>query len=459
MILLLVLALSSGLNAAAPDGKDMQPVMVRPGDTLWGIANKYLKDPARWDEILKHNRLPSSDPTVALPGMTLRVPIKLIKEDLRAARLIYRQNRVLFRRKETADWKTAGDSMELFRNDSLRTLEDSKAKVKFSNEDMLQLDPNSMAIIKPVGRDYDVELKQGGVFVGKAKVVTVSAKITPKTPDTKYAATVGNDLSTVVQVYTGKAGVEAEGQSVEVLAGMATQVKMGLAPELPVRIADLPDFEARAAEFAGDFGVVRAKVISPGLKPPNANVVDVNLAPEVGSIRTEVEAQRIGEPISGYRLQFSRSEDFSKPIFEKIFEADEAVKVSAITLPKGHYWGRIALIDLLGTEGRFSEPKLYSLSAAGLTLFRDLKSKITLIRPIGDQVVLEPQFRVQGRAREKVRVLVNGAPVRFDDEGNFSVLLPLVKGTNEIRVNIIDDDGNTDYILRTVTYTPPEDGG
>lgn len=450
----LFLALS-GLSAAPVESKDMQPVLVRPGDTLWGIANKYLKDPARWDEILKHNRLPSSDPTVALPGMTLRVPVKLIKEDLRAAKLVYRLNRVLFRRKETADWKTASDRMELFRNDSVRTLEDSKAKVRFSNEDMLLLDPNSMAIIKPVGRDYDVELKQGGVFVGKAKVVTVSAKITPKTPDTKYAATVGNDLSTVVQVYTGKAGVEAEGQSVEVLAGMATQVKMGLVPEIPVRIADLPDFEARAAEFLGDFGAVRAKVVSPGTKPLGANVVDLNRAPEIGSVRTEVEAQRIGEPISGYRLQFSRGEDFSKPIFERVFEADEPVKVSAIGLPKGHYWGRIALIDLLGTQGRFSEPKLYSLSATGLTLFRDLKSKIVLIRPAGDQVVLEPRYRVVGRARDKVSVRVNGVPMRLDEEGNFSVQLPLVDGTNEIRVNIIDEDGNTDYILRTVTYKPP----
>ena len=62
-----------------------QDVVVKPGDTLWGISHAYLKDPARWDEILKYNKLPTQDPTVALPGMTLRVPIKLIKTSLRAA--------------------------------------------------------------------------------------------------------------------------------------------------------------------------------------------------------------------------------------------------------------------------------------------------------------------------------------------------------------------------------------
>ncbi|MEQ1920413.1 MAG: LysM peptidoglycan-binding domain-containing protein, partial [Elusimicrobiota bacterium] len=64
---------------AAPDEQDFQLVVVKPGDTMWAIANKYLKDPARWDEILKHNQLPTKDPTVALPGMTLRVPVRLIK--------------------------------------------------------------------------------------------------------------------------------------------------------------------------------------------------------------------------------------------------------------------------------------------------------------------------------------------------------------------------------------------
>src|SRR5690348_9027519 len=99
-------------------------------------------------------------------------------------------NRVLCRRKATADWKEAEGQMELFRGDSLRTLDSSKAKVKFLNADLLSLDPNSLAIIKPMREDYDVELKTGGLFVGKSRVVTASARITPKTSDTQYSARV-----------------------------------------------------------------------------------------------------------------------------------------------------------------------------------------------------------------------------------------------------------------------------
>src|SRR5438552_1087329 len=101
---LLCLALAAG---AEQRQTAFQNVVVKKGDTLWSISNAYLKDPARWDELLKYNRLPSSDPTVALPGMTLRVPVVLIKEDLRAAHLVYILKRVVSRRRETADWKTA----------------------------------------------------------------------------------------------------------------------------------------------------------------------------------------------------------------------------------------------------------------------------------------------------------------------------------------------------------------
>ncbi|MFH1620448.1 MAG: LysM peptidoglycan-binding domain-containing protein, partial [bacterium] len=67
------------LSGAPVRAQEFQKVTVRPGDTLWSIANTYLKDPTNWNEILKYNRLPSSDPSVALPGLVLKVPVYMIK--------------------------------------------------------------------------------------------------------------------------------------------------------------------------------------------------------------------------------------------------------------------------------------------------------------------------------------------------------------------------------------------
>jgi len=258
-----VLVLAASPSPAA-DGADItfQNVVVRRGDTLWGIANTYLKDPSKWDQVLKYNRLPSNDPTVALPGMTLKVPVQLIKENMRAAQVIYLLNRVLLRKRDTADWGDAKQDAQVYRGDALHTLENAKAKVKFLNGDLLSVDPNSMAVIKPPSVDYDVELKSGAVFTGHARVLTASAKVTPRTQDTQYSAKVNADLSTLVEVYKGRAGVEGGGKTVEVPAGMASEVKMGLAPTLPKKIADLPEFEARAAEYNGERtrGQARLKV-------------------------------------------------------------------------------------------------------------------------------------------------------------------------------------------------------
>lgn len=370
--LILWMSLAAGLSAGEVT-VEFQPVVVRPGDTLWAIAQKYLKDPRRWDEILKHNQLPSSDPAVALPGMTLRIPITLIKDELRSANLIYKLNKVEYRRKDTADWKPAPDNMDLFRSDSLRTLEKSGARVRFQKTDLLELSANSMAVIKPANKDFDLELKSAGTFytTSGARVMTPTTKITPKTKDTEYAATVRDDLSTLVEVRKGNAAVEAEGRVVDVLAGMSSNIKPGLPPSLPTKIANLPDFEARIGQLRAGLSPSKAlAAVSSNLKPGAGD----SSAPDIRAIRGEVDNLSIGEPISGYRVQFSPTKDFSQPAFDKKFEVDDKMRASDIRVSPGRYWVRIALIDLLGSEGRFAEPKYYSFSNTGLVLVDKVKN-------------------------------------------------------------------------------------
>lgn len=456
-IYLLVLALwGLPLAAGTAEPNEFQSVLVKPGDTLWAIAQTYLKDPRRWDEIIKHNRLPSNDPSLALPGMTLRVPVALIKDELRSANLIYRLNDVLFRRKDSADWKAASDNLDLYRNDSLRTLESSRARLRFLETDLLELEANSMAVIKPTGKDHDLELKRAGTYVGKAKIMTATAKITPRTRDTEYVATVKNDLSTLVEVSKGKASVEAEGKSVDVLAGMDSQVVMGLPPSLPGKIADLPAFNSRVEQLKGRLVAVKIKTV------PAAGA---GAAAGIRSIRAEVDTLSIGAPVSGYRIQFSLTEDFTKTVFNKGFEVDYAIKAGDITIAPGSYWVRIALIDLLGAQGRYSKPKLYDLSPDSLTLIGSLKKNEFLTRygvsadtalqkPATDETVVDPRYQVLGHAIEGMSVIINGEKVRLNAKGNFSVILTLSAGRNKIRLNLIDEYGNMDSIERTVTYTP-----
>jgi hypothetical protein len=423
----------------------MQVVVVKPGDTLWSIAHKYLKDPARWDEILKQNKLPTADPTVALPGMTLRVPVKLIKSDARAARLAYQINRVLYRRKDSAEWKAAEPNMELFRGDWLRTFDDSKARVTFLNKELLNLEPNSMAVIKPLDEDTDVELRSGSAFLGHSRLITANARVTPRTLETRYAASIEPDLTTRVEVFKGRAGVEAQGSDVEVPEGMQTRVAPGLAPSVPRAIENPPMLEARAQEFAS------AESVGGGAAPvpralPTADV-------DVASLRGDIDTLSVGVPILGYHVQAARDKEFKQIVFNRKYEVDEHFSPADAALPPGAYWWRISRIDLLGTELAFETPRYYTVGVkhAPKSAGVDLGSALTVFNPEDGSSVKGDNVRVAGVLRDdRLSLVINGKPARIDADGNFTVTLPLEAGINEIQLVISDGKGNVTSVTRRV---------
>jgi hypothetical protein len=425
----------------------MQDVVVRPGDTLWGISHTYLKDPARWDEILKFNRLPTQDPTVALPGMTLRVPVRLIKTSLRAAHVVFLVNKVFYRRKETASWKDTKMAMEVFQGDSLRTLEESKARVMFLNKELLNLEQNSMAVIKPSDDpDADVVLKAGSAFAGHARIVTSTARITPRTGDTRYSATVEQNLTTRVEVFKGAAAVAAQGTQVVVPAGMQTRVAPGLAPEMPQPLEDSAGLEVRAQEFASAATVGGGAAPEPKAPPPQPE-------PEADAeeLRSDIQVLKIGEPISGYHVQASVERDFKKLAFDKKYGTDDRFAADEAGLKPGAYWWRVSATDLLGTEGRFHEPRYYTVGIKRADPENErMVSMLTLISPeenaeVGDTV------RVAGILRdERLNLEINGRPARIDEEGNFAVVLKTQVGGNSVIIKISDSKGNATTISRHV---------
>ncbi len=75
-IISLILLLTSALPAYAAtpaDLKDTAPdrYIVVPGDTLWGIAGRYLKEPWRWQELWKMNQDQIKNPNRIYPGDVL----------------------------------------------------------------------------------------------------------------------------------------------------------------------------------------------------------------------------------------------------------------------------------------------------------------------------------------------------------------------------------------------------
>ncbi len=219
--------LAASVAWAAPDVK-LDLIKVRPGDSLSSVSQKYLKDPARWEEILKYNKLPTLDPTVALPAMTLKVPAELIKARLQAATLTETVRKVFAREAGEPAWKKVQKGHVFYHGDTLRTRKRSSARLEFPEGRTLRVEPESMVVLKAsekAGRG--LFLNRGAVRATMVRVETKSARIIPRGDDTEYTVRVDKDLSTEVKVLRGEVEVEdGKGR------------KKVLVPEIPVKIPE-----------------------------------------------------------------------------------------------------------------------------------------------------------------------------------------------------------------------------
>ena len=446
-----VIAAALFAGGARAQESQLQEVTVRPGDTLWSLSQRYLKDPKKWNSILRYNHLPTSDPTVALPGMTLKVPISLIKDDLRAATLVLAKSKVLFRKKNNAAWKNAQLKMQLFNGDSLRTQSKSWARVKFFGGSVLSLDPDSMAILKaPRPDDRFLELKRGAVHATVARVVTPSARVIPKRKDTKYTARVLDDLSTRVQVFNGAADVQdSKGRkTVEVTAGYYTDVKLDSLPVSPVKI---PNTELAQRTEISDLGTGVGESV---VKVQRGGV------PASGSIAAEIQALSVGIPVAAYQVQIARRRsDFaraaSKLVFEKEFDSYEPIDLRQANLRDGEYWVRVAIIDLLGEKGKWSTPKSYRTGEEEQFESLAFSGTLEMIRPEEESVTVGvPRYRMTGRVGKGLKVLINGENVASDEDGYWSKEVLLKPGPNGFRIEATDVRGNDKVLIRRITFKP-----
>lgn len=342
----LLLALGVVLGAALgvdADRPELQAVAVRPGDTLWSIAQRYLEDPQRWDELLKYNQRLSSDPTVALPGTSLLVPVNLVKPAFKVAKLTYVQGKVFHRPAGGGEWKEATLQMPLYPGDVLKTDEWSSARIKFPHGSVLNLYSRSLVVVKPDGpHSPDLKLVKGTLRALHLTLNAGSAAIVPKQRDTVYEATANDGVAAKVQVFSGSADVATEAGAVTLQGGQEVEVPEGTGPGRPRAIAE---------DAAAPPDKIEALRHYQARKPAGPVTTDL------GVFKLDIEEVKPGVPLAGMRIQLSRTRDFKSVLFDQMFEPDEKVRLRDLGRISGAYWWRAAPVDLLGNTGKFSEPK------------------------------------------------------------------------------------------------------
>ena len=420
----------------------LQEVTVNPGDTMWDIANKYLKDPQKWPEIVKVNNLPTADPTIAIPGSRIKIPVSLIRDEFRTAQLINLVHEVRYKRKGEADFKVATVNMTLRYEDSLRTMKGAEARVKFASKEVVQINENSYVVLKPEKTTQEVQLLQGNIKASRAKVIMPGGTIVnPRGSNSEYQAKIREDETEVVFVYKGEVNVTAKGKTVRVKEGFGTQVLKSATPIEPVPLTSFKDFNP------ADMNTQTPKKIPtqssdkpikfmPPPPPPKENAAGSGKSKSVVS----------NNSLASYHVQLANDERFQRIVFEKTESTDQPFDIRTQPLPDGTYFMRVAFLDALGTQGDYSAPT---------TILKDTDPPVlaNILPANGATVNGESYCDVTGVASGAVLVSVNGEVVFLGPNGRFSATAYLKPGPNKIKVVARDAGGNETVVIRQVNYT------
>ncbi len=246
--LLAALLLPLGAAAQEPDrsGWETGYHIVRPGDTLESLAERYLGDSELWRELHKLNS-DVADPHRIYPGQRLRVfhepPTRQPTARIEAV------SRRVEERPQPVNWRPAAAQDLLLERDSIRTFENASARLRFDDGGAVTLTEDSLVFIRrqvpPTGdarSKKEIEVLVGQAEVASTPTAVRATDIEVVVGSARAAATAAPDRplrtrtrrteSEAAQFmqYEGEAIVSAAGAEVALAEGTGTTVAPRQAP-------------------------------------------------------------------------------------------------------------------------------------------------------------------------------------------------------------------------------------
>jgi len=431
LAILIFLLSATAYSVEQPGEVKLQIIEVKPGDTLHGIADKYLKDPSRWPEIYQYNTNLINDPDYILPAMELKVPVELIKEYLKTAHLIYLLREVRARRKGESGWQSAKLNMKLSNGDAIRTLRRSFARIGFETGEVLKIRENSLVILRPEEEREEVELLSGELRASQAKVLTAAAviepRLNPEGPKPDFKARVRKDKSTQVAVYQGEVDVASDGVKITLSQGFRLNIDYQKGIEEPQPFVYVPASEERGVAPLEYYHLEIARDESfKELVVDKENVLDNNeyFWKLFHSTEKSVHSSVENFMVNTFPMEFfGSSEEESK-------------------LPDGRYFWRLFYCDDLGAKIKASAIK---------SLVIDTKPpKLEIFLPRKRARTKEDFIVVKGKTDEGSTVEVNGERAITYLGGSFVIYSKLIPGKNILTILVRDKAGNVTTAKREV---------
>ncbi len=236
--------------------------IVRPGENLHLIAERYLGARTRWPELARLNP-EVKDPNRLEPGQRIRVTVPGGKTD---AVRVTRVARKVEAQPTPVPWEEARQGDLLFNRDGLRTFPRSSAEVAFHDGTRLLVTESSLVFLQRSGGKLEgVERKSVEIVEGQADVEASSAGNAAARPEVEIVlgparATARPSATSAsrtrarkpeaggakLMVYGGESEMEAGGTKITVPEGMGTSVEAQGPPSPPEKLLAAPQLVAPA---------------------------------------------------------------------------------------------------------------------------------------------------------------------------------------------------------------------
>ena len=336
-------------------------------------------------------------------------------------------NEVRSRRADEVVWGRAEEGYSLFERDSVQTMKNAYAVVRFDSDQQITLSENSLVVIKGLSIEKKVKTSfievVGGSFrsqVGGGEGEEVNLHVSTPSAVTEvtgrkdqvadFRVDVNPDKTSNVVVFKGVAKVNAGGVTVEVKENEGTYVGLSGPPMAPRALLhpvalDLPADQQR--------------------------VVYLDDSPEV------TWAWAPQEGAATYHLQVAADETFVARVVDELLTE---TTFSYRGLERGSYLWRVTAIDADRVEGHWSEARALHV----------VKPEIQILQPATDKVANQETLWVEGEAAMDARVYLNGEAVTLDDSGRFQKEIPLHLGENLIVLEAVDPSGASRFAQRSI---------
>ena len=317
--------LAASATRAWADGRELE-LTIKGGDTLIGLADRYLARPAEWPKVQRLNKVP--DPKRLVPGSTLRIPVDLLREESVQAEVL-----------AVTGTASKGDGARLAAGERLspgtviRTGQDGFVTVRAPDGALIALQPGSEARLTGIGRYVNTDIFTTVVRMISGRVEAAVDRLRgPSRFEVQTDLAVAGVRGTRFRV-AASTGARPRAQS-EVLEGAVEFA--GKAPGARVAIA------AGFGSVTDDAGIPRAPAEL--LQAPALTAADALQERLVTRFRFPAVTGA-----GNYRAQVARDRDFRTGIAEGVFTTPE---IKFADLADGDYYLRARAVDALGLEGR-----------------------------------------------------------------------------------------------------------